>query len=169
MPWAERVLPNIIKLVERQSSQTIFTRFIPALRPGEGGGTWKRYYETWSEMTVELLGRDMIELVPELVHFIPPAKAFDKWVYSPWLRSALHEHLQSRRIDTLIVTGGETDVCVLSTVLGAVDRGYRVIIAKDALCSSSDETHDALLSVYENRYSQQVEAVNMEIVLDGWR
>ena len=38
-----------------------------------------------------------------------------------------------------IVSGSETDVCVLATVLDAVDMGYRVIIARDAVCSSSDE------------------------------
>jgi PhnB protein len=37
-----------------------------------------------------------------------------------------------RRSDTLILTGAETDVCVLSTALGAIDHGYRVIIVEDA-------------------------------------
>ena len=32
-----------------------------------------------------------------------------------------------------IVSGSETDVCVLATVLDAVDMGYRVIIARDAV------------------------------------
>jgi hypothetical protein len=40
--------------------------------------------------------------------------------------------------------------------------------APDALCSSSDETHDALLTVYENRYSQQMEAVTTDVILKNW-
>jgi nicotinamidase-related amidase len=32
----------------------------------------------------------------------------------------------------LTVTGSETDVCVLATVLDAVDLGYRVIVVRDA-------------------------------------
>jgi hypothetical protein len=35
------------------------------------------------------------------------------------------------------VGGVGTDVCVLAAVLGAVDRGYRVVVPTDALCSSS--------------------------------
>ena len=66
------------------------------------------------------------------------------------------------------MSGGETDVCVLSTVLGAVDRGCRVIVATDALCSSSDETHEALLTVYETRYRQKVEAVATNVILKNW-
>ena len=57
----------------------------------------------------------------------------------------LHQHLRECQIDTLIVSGSETDVCVLSSILAAADYGYRVIIAEDAVCSSSDEGHEALI------------------------
>lgn len=67
----------------------------------------------------------------------------DKPIYSPWPEGKLQAVLAARRIDTLVVTGGETDVCVLATVLGAIDIGYRVVLVIDALCSSSDATHDA--------------------------
>jgi nicotinamidase-related amidase len=72
------------------------------------------------------------------------------------------------RIDSLVITGGETDVCVLATVLGAVDRGFRVVLVTDAVCSSADETHDALMELYRSRFSEQIEAVTMKEVLDGW-
>ncbi|MGT2478761.1 cysteine hydrolase family protein (plasmid) [Methylobacterium oryzae CBMB20] len=67
-----------------------------------------------------------------------------------------------------MVTGGETDVCVLGTVLGAVDLGYRVIIVTDGLCSSSDEAHDAMLTLYHGRYGQQVETVTTDTLLRNW-
>jgi nicotinamidase-related amidase len=54
-------------------------------------------------------------------------------------------------------------------VLGAVDRGYRVIIVTDALCSSSDETHDALITLYEKRYTEQVETIEVDDLLSQWR
>jgi nicotinamidase-related amidase len=34
------------------------------------------------------------------------------------------------------LTGAETDVCVLSTILAAVNLGCRIIVVKDGLCSS---------------------------------
>jgi nicotinamidase-related amidase len=70
--------------------------------------------------------------------------------YSAFSGGQLQKYLQGRQVDTLIISGGETDVCVLATVLAAVDRGYRVIIVEDALCSSSDQTHDALLRFMRN-------------------
>ena len=167
-PWMRRVLPNVVRLVEARPADTIFTRFVPAERPGDGEGTWKRYYKRWASMTIERLGAEMVDLLPELAGFAPPALVIDKGVYSPWMDRDLHDELRRRGTDTLVVSGGETDVCVLGTVLGAVDRGYRVVVATDALCSSSDETHDALIAVYLNRYGQQVETASTETILRDW-
>jgi nicotinamidase-related amidase len=110
----------------------------------------------------------LVDLLPELATLVPPALVFDKKVYSPWAEGDLDGLLHRRGIDTLIVTGGETDVCVLSTVLGAVDRGYRIVLATDALCSSSDEAHDAMMTLYHTRYGQQVETVDAKTVLACW-
>ncbi|TIQ36226.1 MAG: cysteine hydrolase [Mesorhizobium sp.] len=167
-PWITRVLPRIVSLVEWKAEQTIFTRFLPAQRPGAGVGTWKRYYQRWASMTIDNIGPEMTELLPQLSCFCPPAQVIDKHIYSPWPEGRLQALLAERRVDTLVVTGGETDVCVLATVLGAIDIGYRVVLVTDALCSSSDATHDALMTVYRQRFAQQVETVEMETVLSAW-
>ncbi len=167
-PWVERVLPVVQRIAEARPGQTIFTRFIPAARPGEGSGTWRRYYERWRNMTLEALEPGMADLLPSLARLVPPAEVVDKQVYSPWLGRELEDRLRARGVDSLVVTGAETDVCVLATVLGAVDRGYRVVLATDALCSSSDRTHDALLTLYRERYGQQVETATAAEVLRCW-
>ena len=168
-PWMERVAPVVERLAAAHPKRTIFTRFIPADRPGEGTGTWRRYWERWPSLTRERLPEGAIDLLPPLQRLVPPAELFDKKVYSPWVCGALHPRLQARGIDTLIISGAETDVCVLAAVMGAVDLGYRVVVPTDALCSSSDHTHDALLTLYTERYGQQVEAVRTEVVLREWR
>jgi nicotinamidase-related amidase len=77
-------------------------------------------------------------------------------------------HLQAREADGLIVTGSETDVCVLATVLGAVDLGYRVVLVRDAVCSSSDEGHDALMEIYHRRYTEQIEVADANTIMARW-
>jgi nicotinamidase-related amidase len=169
MPWLERVLPKIIAITSIHPEKTIFTRFIPARKPGQGVGMWRHYYERWESMTIDRLGPEMIDIVPALAKFVPPARTFDKQVYSPWIGSSLHRRLRSAGIDTVIITGGETDVCVLSTMLGAIDWGLRVILVTDALCSSADETHDAMMNVYMNRFGEQVETVTTQTLIDSWQ
>lgn len=169
MPWLAKVLPKIAAIAEAHADRTIFTRFIPAQAPGRGAGMWRRYYERWASMTIERLGPGMTDIVPELSRLVPPARVHDKYVYSPWTGSDLHIQLRDAGIDTLIITGGETDVCVLSTVLGAIDWGFRVILVRDALCSSTDQTHDSMMNIYTNRFGAQVETVSTDILLDSWR
>jgi nicotinamidase-related amidase len=167
-PWMERVLPTVERIASARPDRTIFTRFIPSARPGEGTGTWKRYYERWASMTLERLPPRMVDLVPSLRQFVPPAEVIDKGCYSPWMRPDLEKRLGRRGADTLIITGTETDVCVLAAVLGAVDRGYRVVLPTDALCSSSDSAHNASLTVYRERYGQQVETATSDEILKAW-
>ena len=168
-PWLMRVLPTVERIANAWPDRTIFTRFMPLARPGEGTGTWKDYYERWSDMTLERLEPGKVDLLPELQRYVPPAEVLDKTVYSPWMTPALEESLQRRGADALVITGTETDVCVLAAVLGAVDRGYRVVIPTDALCSSSDSAHDASLTVYRERYGQQVETARAEEILAAWQ
>ncbi|RYG37282.1 MAG: cysteine hydrolase [Burkholderiales bacterium] len=168
-PWMDRVAPVVTTIAREHASSTIFTRFIPADYPGAGEGVWRRYWQRWSSMTLQHIDTHLVGLLPELAQLAPPATVFDKRTYSPWVDGKLHALLQLRQCTTLIVTGGETDVCVLASVLGAVDHGYRVIVVTDAICSSSDETHDAVMTVYARRYGQQIEAVTAELVMDEWR
>jgi len=169
LPWMTKVRPVVRHLAERHPDRTVFTRFIPAAHAGEDTGTWRHYYQRWRTMTVEQLGPDMVRLVPELEDLTPPAVTIDKFRYSPWYRTELPALLRQRGTDTLIVSGGETDVCVIATVLGAIDRGYRVIVATDALCSSSDAAHDAAMRIYHDRFTEQVETACTEAILRDWR
>ncbi len=168
-PWMRRVLPNVVALAGARPERLCFTRFVPLDKPESGAGTWRRYYERWSDVTLQAIDPSLVDLVPELRRFAPPAPVLDKRVYSPWGSTGLHEMLQRAGKNTLIVTGGETEVCVLATVLGAIDLGYRVVLATDALCSSADQTHDAMLEIYHSRFGMQVETAQCEEIVEAWQ
>ncbi|WP_353038254.1 isochorismatase family protein [Mesorhizobium sp. M1216] len=103
-PWMERVLPNVVALVELDPARTIFTRFIPPQSPDDAVGAWRRYYHKWGTMTRDRLDPQLIDLVPELARFVPPALLEDKPVMSAW-HGSLHARLRSAGIDSLIVSG----------------------------------------------------------------
>jgi nicotinamidase-related amidase len=167
-PWMERVLPTVAQIAGRAPERTVFTRFIPPFRPEDMRGAWRHYYEQWREVTRERLDPRLLELMPPLQPLVPPAIVLDKPVYSAFAGHKLRDLVTERGIDTLLITGSETDMCVLATVLGAVDLGLRVVIVTDGVCSSSDEGHDSLLTLYSKRFSYQVETVSSEVVLEQW-
>lgn len=170
-PWLPIVLPKVMQLVELSPAHTLFTRFVPPMSASDAPGAWQRYYERWPDMTLERLDLDLLDLMPELAKHVPPARLFDKPVYSPWVDGRLHRLLRGLNVDAVVISGAETEVCVLAAVIGAMDLGYRVIVATDAVCSSADQTHDAALEVYHNRFGMQVEVVTVaqliEAKLDG--
>ena len=167
-PWMEKVLPVIVALAERFPERTVFTRFITPEKPPDMPGVWRHYYEHWPEATRAHLDPRLLDLMPPLARLAPPATVIDKTRYSAFFGSALLDHLLARGADGLIVTGSETDVCVLSTILGAVDHGFRVIVVRDGICSSSDQGHEALLRVYHQRFTFQIETTDAETVLSRW-
>jgi nicotinamidase-related amidase len=168
-PWLPRVLPVVLMIAERFPERTVFTRFITPQRPEDMPGVWQRYYRKWRALTREHIDPGLLDLVPPLTRVVPPAAVIDKKHYSAFAESILLKHLQQRRADNLVITGSETDVCVLASVLGAVDCGFRVVVVTDGICSSSDEGHDALLTVYRRRYSEQIETADVETVLSAWQ
>ncbi|MGH7060411.1 MAG: cysteine hydrolase family protein [Stellaceae bacterium] len=111
----------------------------------------------------------LVELVPSLARLAPPAAVIDKRVYSPFSECQLQRLLRERGVDSLVITGAETDMCVLAAVLDAVDHGYRVVLAEDGLCSSCDATHDALMSLYHRRFDQQIEIAASATILAAWQ
>jgi nicotinamidase-related amidase len=167
-PWMERVLPTISEICARYRERTVFTRFITPERPEDRRGQWQAYFAKWQQATRGSLPPHALDLVPELARYAPPAIVVDKPAYSAFFGSRLGHLLVERHVRTVIVSGAETDVCVLSTVLSAVDLGFRVIIVRDALCSSSDAGHDALMTMYQTRFNAQIDLLRAEELFDIW-
>jgi len=167
-PWMDRVTPVVAELAGRYPERTVFTRFITPNRPDDMPGMWQRYYTRWKKATREVLDPALLELLPPLAKLCPPATVINKTRYSAFAEPELLSHLQARKADGLIVSGSETDVCVLATVLGAVDLGYRVILVRDAICSSSDEGHDALMQIYHRRFTEQIEVADSSTIMSRW-
>ncbi len=168
-PWMKHVLPKVVEITARHPERTVFTRFITPMAAEDRPGQWQNYYRRWPQATRAILPTSQLELIPALARFAPPATVIDKPFYSAFTNSTLLSFLTDKGVDALVITGTETDVCVLSTTLGAIDLGYRTILVEDALCSSSDQGHDALMTMYRARMSEQIELVRAEELADLWR
>jgi nicotinamidase-related amidase len=168
-PWMKRVKPKVERLVAARPEKTIFTRFMPPERAEFAPGMWRTYYERWADATREKLDPKLLDLVPPLDGYAPRATVVDKPGYSAFSDPTLATRLKERGVGGVIVTGSETDVCVLATVLDAVDLGLRVVVVDDAVCSSSDEGHDAMMVLYHQRYGIQIATMSTDEALAQWR
>jgi nicotinamidase-related amidase len=164
----DKVLPVTPALASRHPERTVFTRFIPPARSEQMPGMCQRYYERWRVATRDVLPLELLELMPPLATCCPPATIDDKTRYSAFAEPRLIEHFRQHETDALIVSGSETDVCVLATVLDALDIGYRVIVVRGAVCSSSDHGHEMLMRLYHTRYRERIETADAATILARW-
>jgi nicotinamidase-related amidase len=71
-----------------------------------------------------------------------------KYRWSAFFQTYLDLALRSRGIDTVIISGGSTDVGVASTVYAGRDLDYNMIVASDACGTSHDQrAHDTLMEL----------------------
>lgn len=168
VPWLPRIVPVVLEIASRHARRTVFSRFAPPATPDAAEGAWRAYYERWPQMTGSALDPHLLELVDPLARLVPPARAVDKPGNSVFSRTGFAAALKRRGVTTLVVTGGETDVCVLATVMQAIDLGFRILLPTDALCSTSDGAHDAIVDLFRTRFASQVEATTTEDLLRRW-
>lgn len=78
--------------------------------------------------------------VPEIAGLLPRVKAFDKVEFGCFgneeFRTALRE-LPGHKT-TVLLCGMESHICVMQTALGALENGYMVHVASDAVGSRTD-------------------------------
>jgi nicotinamidase-related amidase len=88
-------------------------------------------------------GHDLIDELQAL----PGEPVIDKPSYSAFAHTDLDLLLRNRGILELIICGVTTEVCVFSTLRGAVDLGYACTLVSDACGSAYPELHDAALAM----------------------
>jgi ureidoacrylate peracid hydrolase len=84
---------------------------------------------TWEAQVID-------ELKPRPQDYMIP-----KFRWSAFHQTYLDLALGSRNIDTLVISGGSTDVGVASTAYAARDLDYNLVVASDACTSPEEDNH----------------------------
>lgn len=162
------LLPAIEALIDHAPERTVFTRFITPAHPEDAPGSWRRYYGHWHAVTQDEAGAEIMALHPALAARAAPERVFDKRTHDAFTEPAFARRLAGWAPSALVLSGVETDVCVLTTALSAVDHGYRTVIAVDAVASSVPASHAACLAHVYPRFDQQIELAATEDILAAW-
>ena len=72
--------------------------------------------------------------------------------YSGFFQTTLDLNLRERGIDTVIVTGVVTNICVRSTVHDAFFLSYKVLVPEDLVMATSDQAQEVTLYDIDTHY-----------------
>lgn len=169
--WGSDSLSTIIAPIQRllraRPDSAYFSRFIPPAQSGDAPGAWRRYYRRWNRVTLDNMDPALVEVVAELQPWAQ--RLVDKIGYSALANTAFRQAVVAAPDHCLILTGVETDVCVLSTLMEAMDLGLRVIVASDAVTSSVVQCHDLALQILDQRFDEQVEIATVDEIIAAWQ
>lgn len=92
----------------------------------------------------------------------------DKRRYSCFLGTDLDMVLRSYSVETLIVAGVCTDICVLWTVGEAWQRDYHVRVLEDCVAGTTKETHAGALSIMRRLTVGTADGFTSQKVIAAW-
>jgi nicotinamidase-related amidase len=168
-PGVAVITSPIVRIARHAPDRAIYTRFRAPERIEQAKGQWQAYYRRWQSVLADRNDQDLYDLVHPLRPFVPPGLVVDKLGFSAFEAPELEPMLRDLGASTLVLTGVETDVCVLATLFGAIDRGYRVVLVADAIASSDPTSHSATLSHVVPRFDRQVEVTDTDTLLRDWQ
>ncbi len=162
------VVPPILAMVRAHPRQTVFTRFMTPAAVENATGDWQRFYARWRSVVRDRMDPAMLDLIEPLARLVPPAEVIDKATYSAFASHDFVVSLSRRGVETLVLSGVETEVCVLATALDAVDRGLHVVVAADAVTSWSAAGHRAAMEAIYPRFDQQIDIATASAIMAAW-
>jgi nicotinamidase-related amidase len=92
-----------------------------------------------------------LEPQPGATEIISPKRA-----YGAFDGTGLDEQLQALGVDEVVVTGQHTHICVRHSSYGALIRGYRVTVPRDAVCAFEGVDEDDALAYLVMAYGATV-------------
>ena len=88
-------------------------------------------------------GSDAWQLHPEIKP-LDDEEILHKLHGNAFIDTNLHDELEKRNVKTLVVTGLVTHGCVRATSLGAIDKGYKVVLVSDGHSNFSKDAPDII-------------------------
>jgi ureidoacrylate peracid hydrolase len=174
LPVARDIVPNVNEICKAVRSAGGLNVFIRYLVDEEVQVSWSSWFTDFAspqrrKAMIETFGKDChgFALWPGL-DVQPEDLIVDKTRFGAFVpgSSKLHEILQARGIDTLIITGTATNVCCESTARDAMQMNYKVIFVADGNAALTDAEHNATLDNMVTLFADVMTTEELVVFLD---
>ncbi len=160
----QRMIPRLEALLQRARSAGVQVVFVGTHRLPEV------LTPVWTDRREHRLRVPMLQPGTWGAEFVLPPQPQDivlyKHRYSAFFGTHLDLVLRGRQIQTVVLTGTVTNVCVETTARDAYQREYYVVVVEDCCSALSEEDHQAALRNLDRYFGQVVPA---QALLEVWR
>lgn len=179
VPPAREIVPTIRTLIDRfrmRRLPVVFTEFtyspnVPILvgelhpehRPATPGGL--RGFGLPSSSCLE--GDDSARTIEALAPRPDELVIRKRW-YDAFAGTELDGALRARGVTSLVITGTMTDICVLSTVVGAFNSEYRISVVEDGVATLWPDIQRATLDIVSRAFGRVVQSKEVLDTISTW-
>ena len=146
---ASLIIPNIKKLITKARE-----RGVPVIYANDAHvHDVDHEFKLWGPHAIK--GSEGAEVIDDIK---PADKDFivEKRRYSAFFETGLDLLLKELGVDTVVLTGLHTNICVKHTAADAFYRGYNIIVIKDGVQTFTDEDHEWGLKYMERIYGAKL-------------
>jgi len=146
---AAKIVPNIQKLLDFARNKGVPVVYVTDAHLPKGD----HEFDIWPSHAVD--GTEGAKVVDAL----KPAEGdhhIKKRRYSCFYATSLEALLRELQVDTVVLTGLVTHICVQHTAADAFFRGYRVVVPRDCVEAPTDEAHKTSLRYMEEMYGAEI-------------
>lgn len=115
---------------------------------------WPGFKRAYADIEGE---RECVAVIDELAP-LPGEHQVDKFGYNGFHRTSLSDLLVANNVDTVLITGTVTQICVEDTARGAFHEGFQAAVVSDAVSSYAPELHRATLQTLAMKYGRVMTA-----------
>jgi len=133
----------------QQFYEAVRARHIPILYICDNHRKEDPELEIWEDHTIE--GTWGAEIVRELWPG-PGDYVIKKRYFNGFIQTDLQKILDHLNVGTILFTGWRTHVCIAQTAIDAFQRGYRTMVVRDGVNSTTKEEHEFGLSLLQVNY-----------------
>ncbi len=151
----EVVIPSIQRLLacfRRLRSPVVFTAVGTEVGDGRDLPCWLRSFD---EVGLATLGKriwppvgDRSWQIDEALAPQPGEAILNKLSAGTFATTGLEQRLRHQAIESVVVTGVSSDVCVTTTAREAADRGFKTVMVSDGCTTLSQQMHEASLVTF---------------------
>ena len=113
-------------------------------------GHRRRYEDIGSE-------RECMAVIDELA-VEPGDRVVDKYWYGGFFRTNLQDILLSEGVDTVVIAGTVTQICVEETARGAFHLGFKTVVLSDCVSSFAPDLHAAALKNHAMKFGMVLDS-----------
>lgn len=162
---------RLLEVFRRRKLPVVYTKFLTFQQPvllwewspqalPDTKCCWKGHKRYYPDLGREVECTDVIEELAPL----PGDPIIEKYCYGAFHGTPLAQTLQFLKVETLVVTGTVTQICVEETARQAFHHGYPTTMVSDAVSSFAPDLHAATLKNFASKFGWVMTSAE---VIDG--